>query len=33
MYNIPGYLSFLIKNPNLLDKMHTSVEFKAADHK
>ena len=30
---MPGRPLFLIKNPNLLEKMHNSVEFGAADHK
>src|SRR2546430_2220819 len=33
MYNTPGRPSFLINDPNLLEKMHNSVEFGAADHK
>lgn len=33
MYDTPGRPSFLIKDPNLLEKMHSSIEFGAADHK
>jgi hypothetical protein len=33
IYDTPGRPSFLIKNPNLLEKMHNSIEFGAADHK
>jgi hypothetical protein len=33
MYDAPGRPSFLINDPELLDKMHGSVEFGAADHK
>ncbi|GES99622.1 hypothetical protein GLOIN_2v1766467 [Rhizophagus clarus] len=33
VYDTPGRPSFLIKNPNLLEKMHASVEFRAADYK
>lgn len=33
VYDTPGRLSFLIKNPDLLEKMHASVEFGAADYK
>ncbi|GBB94372.1 hypothetical protein RclHR1_23400003 [Rhizophagus clarus] len=33
VYDTPGRPSFLIKNPDLLEKMHASVEFGAADYK
>ena len=33
IYDTPGRPSFLINDPNLLEKMHNSVEFGAADHK
>ena len=33
MYNTPGRPSFLINDHNLLEKMHNSIEFGAADHK
>src|SRR2546421_10601530 len=33
MYNTPGRLSFLINDHHLLEKMHNSIEFGAADHK
>ena len=33
MYNTSGWPSFLMNNPELLDKMQSSVEFEAADHK
>ncbi|GES96194.1 hypothetical protein GLOIN_2v1766467 [Rhizophagus clarus] len=33
VYDTPGHPSFLIKNPDLLEKMHASVEFGAADYK
>src|SRR2546429_1975182 len=33
IYDTPGRPSFLINDPNLLEKMHDSVEFGAADHK
>jgi hypothetical protein len=33
MYDTPGRSSFLIKDPDLLENMHKSVEFGAADYK
>jgi fido (protein-threonine AMPylation protein) len=33
IYDTPGHLSFLIKDPDLLENMHKSVEFGAADYK
>jgi len=33
MYDTRGRPSFLINDPNLMEKMHDSVEFGAADHK
>jgi len=33
MYNTPGQPSFLMNDPELLDKMNNCVEFGAADHK
>jgi hypothetical protein len=33
VYDTPGCPSFLIKQPNLLENMHNSIEFGAADHK
>ena len=33
VYDTPGRPSFLMKNPNLLENMHNSIEFGAADHK
>jgi len=33
VYNTPGRPSYLMKDPNLLEKMHNSIEFGAADHK
>ena len=33
VYDTPGRPSFLIEDPNLLEKMHNSVEFGAADYK
>src|SRR5687768_11300571 len=33
MYDIPGCPLFLINDSNLLEKMHGSIEFRAADHK
>src|SRR5436190_2971624 len=33
IYDTPGRPSFLMKDPELLEKMHSSIEFGAADHK
>ncbi|CAB4464558.1 unnamed protein product [Rhizophagus irregularis] len=33
VYDTPGRPSFLINEPNLLENMHNSIEFGAADHK
>jgi hypothetical protein len=33
IYDAPGRPSFLINEPNLLENMHNSIEFGAADHK
>ncbi|POG78579.1 hypothetical protein GLOIN_2v1766467 [Rhizophagus irregularis DAOM 181602=DAOM 197198] len=33
VYDTPGRPSFLINEPNLLENMHNSIEFVAADHK
>jgi alanyl-tRNA synthetase len=33
IYDTPGRPSFLINEPNLLENMHNSIEFGAADHK
>lgn len=33
IYDTPGRPSFLMNDPNLLEKMHNSIEFGAADHK
>ena len=33
IYDAPGQPSYLINNPDLLEKMHSSIEFGAADHK
>ncbi|PKY59316.1 hypothetical protein RhiirA4_481952 [Rhizophagus irregularis] len=33
IYDAPEHPSFLINEPNLLENMHNSVEFGAADHK
>ena len=33
MYDTSSHPSFLIKDPRLLEKMHNSVEFGAADYK
>ena len=33
VYDAPGRPSYLINNPDLLEKMHSSIEFGAADHK
>ncbi|CAB4473969.1 unnamed protein product [Rhizophagus irregularis] len=33
VYDTPGCPSFLINEPNLLENMHNSIEFGAADHK
>jgi hypothetical protein len=33
IYDAPGRPSYLINNPDLLEKMHSSIEFGAADHK
>jgi len=33
VYNILGHPSYLMNNPNLLKKMHSCIEFDAADHK
>ena len=33
VYDTPGHPSYLMNDPNLLEKMHSSIEFGAADHK
>ena len=33
VYDAPGHPSFLMNDPELLNKMHSSIEFGAADHK
>lgn len=33
IYNVLGHPSFLVNDPNLLEKMYNSVEFGAADYK
>src|SRR5581483_1255264 len=33
VYDTPGRPSFLINDPNILEKMHNSIEFGAADYK
>jgi len=33
VYNTPGHPSYLMNDPNLLEKMHSCIEFGAADHK
>ena len=33
VYDTPGRPSFLIEDPNLLEKMHNSAEFGAVDYK
>ncbi|CAB4381247.1 unnamed protein product [Rhizophagus irregularis] len=33
IYDAPGHPSYLINNPDLLEKMHSSIEFGAADPK
>jgi vacuolar-type H+-ATPase subunit I/STV1 len=33
VYNTPGRPSYLMNDPNLLEKMHSCIEFGAADHK
>ena len=33
MYDTSGHPSFLMNDPELLNKMHSSIEFGAADHK
>ena len=33
IYDTPGWPSYLMKDPNLLKKMHSSIKFGAADHK
>ncbi len=33
MYNTPGQPSFLMNDPELLDKINNCVKFGAADHK